>query len=247
MEDTNVAPVSDSGAGETTPEVESTPTDQTDGEATQTSEKTETTEGSDEVSKKDSESPMIPKWRFDEVNSKAKELARYKEIFENIQNDPKARDAFMATLPKHIAEENPTLTRAQETLDKMGYIKRDNVVSLVQEILSRDRVMREIDQQAEKLAKEWDGKEGKPKFDMQEVAEYMNRTGILDPESAFEQLHRDTLADYRVRRKMGTPYTEKPGTPIRQSSNNRAAKLEEAKKTGNWKDLLLDVLPYNHQ
>lgn len=70
----------------------------------------------------------------------------------------------------------------------------------------------------ERLETKYDGRDGLPKYDKQEVEDYMNRKAregkpIWDPEAAFRDMYFDEFVDAkRISQRRGT-YSEKPASP----------------------------------
>lgn len=58
------------------------------------------------------------------------------------------------------------------------------------------------------LSKEWDGADGKPKFDLNAVQEFMLKNGYPNLTSAFEQMNKDALREWYAAQK------PKPKAPV---------------------------------
>lgn len=83
-----------------------------------------------------------------------------------------------------------------------------------------------------KMASEYDGTDGKPKFNWDELDTYMQKKGLTDPEVAFRDLHFDALADLRAKRKQqgGKPTVDGGGKPAPAKPTERDPKetIDEA-------------------
>lgn len=84
----------------------------------------------------------------------------------------------------------------KEDLEAAGYVSKEDLSTHVQEVLAGQKL-------AEKtlgLEKEIDGSDGRPAFVANDVLSYMEEKGYgnLDPEVAYEMLHRDALDTWKV-------------------------------------------------
>jgi len=179
----------------------------------------------------------IPYSRFQQVIAEKNEYKAKAELFDKIQSDPQYASQLL-----NQANPNQPVSQEQQVMQKLkelGVPAMDDVKSVIREQLEQERVYREIDQKVNTLQKEWDGKDGKPKFDVEQVVEYGQKTGIYDPEAAFKLLHERELADYYAKqsRKSGIK-SERQGKPVQSVGKDEEALKAEAQKTGDWTKFL---------
>lgn len=135
-------------------------------------------------------SEYIPRERFDQVYSKAKDYeAKVKQYEERLaqleQKSPKT-------------PENPQEAAVKENLKKvlneMGFVSREEL----EVERKREEQDRRIAEERKSLEAEWDGKDGKPKYDHEAVVDYAleNRIGSLS--AAFKLMNEETLTNYKI-------------------------------------------------
>lgn len=98
------------------------------------------------------------------------------------------------------------------------------------QIEARERVEKYY-RECDDLAKEWDGKDGKPKFresDRSELMEFMKTSGIYNTKAAFREMRWNEIQDYfaksAISKKSGTAPTERTsGTPGGSTLNKKPA------------------------
>jgi len=161
----------------------------------------------------------------------------------------------ISALEKKMSERADKSETTQKVLENVPDDVRSAVLEIVKpelnKILSeRDRRIaaeerqREWDNKFEHLAKTYDGKGGKPKFnpvtDKERVLEYIQETGtVFDPIVAFEMMHKDEIRDYWVKqalsKKSGTAPTERtsgaPGGSTLGRSKKTPKTLSEASES----------------
>jgi len=87
-----------------------------------------------------------------------------------------------------------------------------------------------------KMTEEWDGKDGKPKYDDNEVLEWQKATGktYLSPTDAFFQMKRDDVLDYEVKQRLsGAKSAENVETPSATPSVHEPGKQNDFDKNVN--------------
>lgn len=178
----------------------------------------------------------IPYSRFSEVVAEKNQYKAKAEMFDKIQSDPQYASQL-------LQQANPNAPVSQEQqvkakLQELGIPDSESVQKMVQEAIQQDRVYREIDAKVAKLSNEWNGKDGKPKFDVEEIVEYGQKTGIYDPEAAFEVLHSKELAEYRAKQAKTGVKSERQGKPVQNVGRDEDALVKEARKTGDWTKVL---------
>lgn len=184
----------------------------------------------------DSDVPKsVPYERF---SQKVQELNEYKqkaELWDKLQKDPSLAESVLKMTAKNAPQRDPVLERADEQLKSMRYVKADDV----QQMIAVAFAQREFVTKMQDLAKVHDGSDGNPRFEYEKVANYMDKTGISDPEQAYKVMYLDNLADNKAKQKRGTPFTERQGAPMSSSTDSSKADLDDATQTGNWTDYLL--------
>lgn len=184
---------------------------------------TQDTEGAGAV-----EDPLVgktvPYSRFSEIYNKNKELeAKLSQIPQQGQFAPVG---------------NESEVQVKTALEKLGYVDKSTVEQLVQDAIAGDRVYREMDTKVQQLSKEWDGKDGKPAFNIEEVADYAQKTGIYDPEAAFKQMNAQGLAEFYAKQARANVKTERQGKPIQNVGVDYEAMKEEAIKNNDFSSLI---------
>lgn len=97
---------------------------------------------------------------------------------------------------------NDEIDQAINTLKSRGVVTKEDLDILFYQI------KREKD--FERLESKYDGSDGLPKFDKQEVDDYMKRKSIWEPEAAFRNMYFDEFMDARKISQRKGIYTEKP-------------------------------------
>ena len=127
---------------------------------------------------------------------------------------PPAPPTGLATQqPAYPGELTPEQKEAIETLRRFGIVTKDDLQAIQDQII--------LDAEYARLERLYDGSDGRPAFNREEIEEHMRNTGIFNPEKAYEDLYKDELFDWRVARERekqgGKPasFTEKP-TPSAQ-------------------------------
>ncbi len=80
-----------------------------------------------------------------------------------------------------------------DDLDKSGYVKKDDLDKYLDDRDSNRKAVESILATADKLEKEIDGSDGRPKFHKKAVLAYANTYGFTDLTKAYEDMHADTL------------------------------------------------------
>lgn len=93
-----------------------------------------------------------------------------------------------------------TLGFKPEDLEKAGYVKKDQIDSLVEEKLTRrdeqSRAVKAVLDEADKLSNEIDGKDGRPRFNKRAVMAYASTYG-LTLQDAYEDMHEEALKPWK--------------------------------------------------
>jgi hypothetical protein len=113
-------------------------------------------------------------------------------------------DLFKA--PTTPTEEEQQITQAVELLRSKGqFVTREEAVKAAREEMALERMADQFRQENTKLSKDWDGKDGKPKYDAEAVKQHMLDNGFPNLTSAFRDLHYDALQEYHAASKGKQP------------------------------------------
>ena len=82
---------------------------------------------------------------------------------------------------------------------KKTFLTREDLDKEVENRLTQRDIVKDNLAKVEKLTSEYDGKDGKPKFEAQEALDYMKENNMLDIEKAFKSLHQDDLVDWKAK------------------------------------------------
>jgi len=106
---------------------------------------------------------------------------------------PQTMDAGSYQYPQSNGEieMTPEQREAIENLRKFGIVTKDDLQAI------KDQSV--LDNEYARLEAMYSGVRGEPMFDRVEVEDHMRKTGIYNPEKAFEDLYRDELYDQRAK------------------------------------------------
>ena len=202
------------------------------------------------VSEEESEEGgKIPYDRFKQVNdekrameAQIKELQEKAEKFDRIRTDPSYAEGIASV--GGVAQRDPVVEQADKQLKEMGYVKAEEVAGLVDAKVNEQIEAARLAEKFLELESQHDGSDGAPKFEANEMFDYMTNNGTLgtvDPEVAYEIRYKDELADARAKEIKSTPHSETRGPSEQASGDDRASKLEAARKSGDFSDLMKDT------
>lgn len=110
-------------------------------------------------------------------------------------------DKAKADAPKDAPDE-ATIAKAREELRKIGVFTKEDVDAYIKQEFPKMYVtQRETDKffdTGHKLEGEIDGKDGRPKFVLDDVLEHMKQTGIRDPFKAYKDKYEDKLDTWKA-------------------------------------------------
>lgn len=228
---------------ESTTETGSAPVEQT---TTGTAEKPEITQKDvqgegDEHAEKGGE--YIPKARFDEVYARMKEAEQARQLLEKLQQDPDLASEFLRrTTGKELPQVDPQMEQADKALRELGYVKSSDAANMVQNAVALELAKRDFVSKMQSLSDKYNGADGGPKFVPEEIAAYMDQTGITDPEKAYREKHLEELVDKTVKERKRGVYAEKGGQPRTTAGEDENALIREAQKSGDWTRIILNRL-----
>lgn len=85
----------------------------------------------------------------------------------------------------------------KDDLEQTGYIKKDELPKYFQQFQQEQEAVKAVLNEAEKLEKEIDGTDGRPKFNKKVVLAYANSYGKTDLKEAYEEMHEDSLKAWK--------------------------------------------------
>lgn len=126
----------------------------------------------------------------------------------------------------------------KEDLEKDGYVRRDDVTKMVEDLLSQKESVQTILSRAKGLESEIDGSDGRPRFNARQVLAYQQAYNIEDPMQAYEDMFDVELKRWKesklgektntapLKTISGRSTTKEPGA-VRISDNNLADALAD--------------------
>ena len=130
----------------------------------------------------------VPYERFKEVNESVKSL---KAELEEIKRG--SSESARPTTPQ-----DPQVEAAKAKLKELGFVPKDEVERLVSEQIKQTREDITLDSQLSQLEKRYSGKDGRPRFDRQDVVDFAIENGISDPEVAYKVKYEKELINWHI-------------------------------------------------
>lgn len=156
-------------------------------------------------------------------------VGKVKELEENLEAKKDEKVPMPPTEPKIT----PEVQRAIDHLRNLGFVHKDELKAEIEAV--RDRTALESDHM--RLINNYNGSDGKPKYDKREVEKYMRDNGVYNPEVAYKALHETELLDWMLKeaesKKKERPYVEKGGQSSAERGDNTITreKIADAMKT----------------
>jgi len=116
--------------------------------------------------------------------------SKFKE-FETKNTQPAYQDDEQVRLAKEAAKKIGLLTK--EDIDELGLITKDRFNQEYNSVRQAEKLLDGMT----KYSKDLDGSDGRPKFDVDEILEYMNETGIQDYKIAYKIKYDDQLTAWK--------------------------------------------------
>lgn len=154
--------------------------------------------------KEEREARKAAEKKFEETQLAAQEALEFKRKMEGAFA-PKVEEPEVQEAPKYLT---------QEDLDRLWDEKEQKRIA-DQETAKKVDV---LNQEVKKLETTWDGKDGKPKYDDQEVLKWQsdNQKLYLSPEEAFFQMKRNDIIDFEAKQRLNgvkvTPDATQPSS-----------------------------------
>ncbi len=134
------------------------------------------------------------------ISIEREEKAKLKEDLESVKPFvDKMKSAFIPEQESQVDEEEPKPMTKEEM--ENWYQQKEEEKQKEQE---QNKLKETIDTQVKEMSTKWDGKDGKPKYDDQEVIQWQrdNNKLYLMPEEAFTLMKRDDIIDWETRQVM---------------------------------------------
>lgn len=124
-----------------------------------------------------------------------------------------------------------------EDLDKSGYVKKEDLDKYLEERDKNKESVQKVLNEADRLEKEINGEDGRPKFVKKLVLAYANTYGFDDLNKAYEDMHKENLDEWKKKqveakknpalKTMKTSGQGKEPKEVRPDDNNFKALLRE--------------------
>jgi len=89
----------------------------------------------------------------------------------------------------------PELERAREQIKSLKFVDEEALDKKVRQM--EDRIL--LDTEHGRLEKDFDGEDGRPKYERKEVEKFMRDKGVYNPEIAYENLFKTELLDWNIK------------------------------------------------
>ena len=113
-----------------------------------------------------------------------------------------------ATPPPPL-DSTPEGRQVTEQLRNLGFVTKEE--------LAKQQDRQSLNVEYDRLEREIDGEDGRPKFDRKVIQDHAVRAGIFNPRAAYNDLFEDELREWHVKQaltsKPATPYSEKSAPP----------------------------------
>lgn len=113
--------------------------------------------------------------------------------------------------PAGSPESTPEAKKVIEQLEALGFTRKGAVDEKIKQIESKI----ELNSEHTKLGNEYDGSDGRPKYEKTKVESYMRDHAVYDPEVAYKAMNEAELLDWHLKKadagQKRRPYVEKPG------------------------------------
>ena len=163
-----------------------------------------------------------------EFSKKSNRLKEVETELEELRSKP-------VETPEVSIDDEVTTRKAQEAARKLGIVLKDDQQNLVttdkfREMYLQERAAERLVDQSTKLETDIDGTDGRPKFDKQEILEYMQNTGINDPQTAYNIKYQSKVDEWRANQILKN---KKPGMVTTDVATGVGAKQPEQVKVTN--------------
>jgi hypothetical protein len=163
-------------------------------------------------------------------------VAKNKELETKLIETEQARQVQYPTPPVQTSIEqplNPEVQKAVDFLKDQGFVTKKDVVTKEEYSQEKDRFA--LDQAHIRLENQFDGSDGRPKYDKESVEHFMRTNGVYNPQIAYEQLNKSELLDFELKNAQvkvkNRPYIERPGNSVSEHAiSNKTITREKVEK-----------------
>lgn len=187
-----------------------------------TSAETNEQETTHEETQDDSAEQSVPYGRFKQVNEEKKALARKIEDLERKFESMSQKDTPQSDPQKELVK-----NQLDQLLKEMGYVSQKELQQVEQD--------RQLKEEINSLKGKYSGKDGRPKFDPDQVIDFARERMIGDLEVAYQAMHQQQLTDWAVKRALSKSGSVKSETSDGSGSSQAGttnSDLREAAKSG---------------
>lgn len=158
--------------------------------------------------------------------------------FSKAQNKINEYESELAELKEYKAKTTPTDVnedtnkQALDMAKKLGIVTKEDFDQYMDKSFrnyyQRERAAERLLEECDDLETEFDGADGRPKFQKEQILEYMQQNGIRNPQKAYKLMH-ETELDTWKEQQLGK--ARKPGLVTETSSSAGSKKPQETKIT----------------
>lgn len=150
--------------------------------------------------------------RINELLARNKELERKLDMVVDRMAPPPP--------PPPMSTASPEVQKAIEYLRELGFTHKDDLSRELQALKDQEV----LNSEHFRLASGYDGSDGRPKYDKNEVEDYMRQSGVYNPEAAYKLLHEPELTDWALKKAESTrkqrPYVERANSSALNRDDN---------------------------
>lgn len=135
---------------------------------------------------------------YPEYTKSRQELKELKEQLEELKNQK----------PQKVEEmDEAQIIQAQKAARQLGILTKEDIADLglmtkeqVQGFINEYRAGEKLLEQSRTLENKYDGKDGRPVYKTEDILEYMQETGIKEPETAYKIKYEEALSTWREKK-----------------------------------------------
>lgn len=144
-------------------------------------------------------------------------VGRIKELEEKLVEKGEEK---IPTPPSSSASLDPKVQKAVEYLKGLGFVHKQEMEDRIR--TAEDKAV--LNSEHVRLGNIYSGSDGRPKYDREEVENYMRKHAVYDPQVAYDQLHKSELLDWEIKKleeeRKKKPYVEKQGRSTAEHDDN---------------------------
>jgi hypothetical protein len=173
-----------------------------------------------------------------EFSKKSNELKEAQEKLEQLQEQIEQKVESGEQTPDEGIE------KARQAAKKLGIVVDEDFEDMMgksfRKYYLQERSAEKLLETAQSLEKEIDGKDGRPKFDTEEVLTFMsNNPGFKDLNRAYEAMHPEEMAEWRANKILEG---KKKGLVTQEDTQSNKTPEEVKVNRGNLKDLISEIV-----